>query len=644
MFEFQNLKKFNNRKIRLINKREIEPQEIFLDQFALKRSEIMGDLDQKLEPPLSYKSLYILLFCCLFLISILFIRSFHLQIIDREKYIALAERNKFRFLSIQASRGVIFDTNFNQLVSNDPQFVLIFDKNKILKEEKEEEIKRIAFSFNLDYQNILKEIENSETDEVVILNDIDHKRLVLLKVKSHDFQSLRIDKRPSRNYVDPEIFSHIIGYTGLISADELSSLGDSYTPKDHIGKSGLEREYEDVLRIRAGKTRIERDALGRPQSEEVISMAESGKSLVLSVDSELQKKMYQELEKLLLNIGSEAGTVVAMDPRTGKIIGMVSYPGFDNNVFSRRNESNLLQKIFEDPRKPLFNRAIAGLYPAGSTIKPLIGLAALQENIVNSVKKFYSAGYLSIPNPWNPLNPTRFADWMPHGWVDLRRAIAVSSNVYFYIIGGGYENQKGLGPELMKKYLELFGWGRKTNIDLPGERDGFIPDSKWKNEFIGTPWRVGDSYNMSIGQGYILVTPLQITNSFVAVANGGKLMRPMLVRKIIDENRNVVRIIDPEIVNQDFVNPIHLNIIREGMRDAVSYGSATALASLPVSSAAKTGTAQIPKPGYFHNWVTVFAPYDNPEIVLTVMVEEVQGIRAAAIPIAQEILQWYFTR
>jgi len=233
---------------------------------------------------------------------------------------------------------------------------------------------------------------------------------------------------------------------------------------------------------------------------------------------------------------------------------------------------------------------------------------------------------------------------MPHGWVDLRRAIAVSSNIYFYIIGGGHGNQRGLGPELMQKYLKLFGWGRETNIDIPNERTGFIPDSKWKNEFMKEPWRVGDSYNMSIGQGYILVTPIQVNNSFVAVANNGKLMRPRLVKKIVDENRNIIKTMDQEIVDQNFTNPVHLNVIREGMRDAVLHGSATTLQTLPVSSAAKTGTAQIPKAGHYHNWVTVFAPYDDPEIVLTVIIEEVQGIRAAALPVAQEILQWYFTR
>jgi len=388
MFEFQNLKEFNNRRVRLVDKKELELQEVFLDQFASRRSEEMGDLDQKLELPLSYKSLYLLFFCFLFLISIIFFRSLQLQVIDRDKYIALAERNKFGYLSVQASRGVIYDTNFNQLVSNQPHFFLVFNKNKILESEIEEEVKKISSFFNLNYQEILEKITKSDSDEVIILSEIDHKRLVLLEVKSHYFPSIRIDKRPARNYFYPEIFSHIIGYTGLISPEELSSL-EGYTIRDHIGKLGLEKEYENILRVRPGKIRIERDVMGRPQSEEVVSMAESGNSLVLFIDSELQKKMYEALEKVLLNVGSEAGVVVAMDPRTGGVLGMVSYPGFDNNTFSGKTDSVTLQKIFEDPRMPLFNRAIAGLYPAGSIIKPIIGLAALQENIITPDKKFY---------------------------------------------------------------------------------------------------------------------------------------------------------------------------------------------------------------------------------------------------------------
>ncbi len=644
MFESRNSNEFNNLKVRFVNRGDIEPQEIFLDKITLNRVEEMGSSEQKMEVPLSRRAFYGLLFSVFAIMLTLFFRSFQLQVIHSEEYARLAERNKYGFLSIQASRGVIYDSNFNQIVFNQPHFSLIFDKKEVPEELIEERVREIADVFDLNYGVIKELISSSENDEVIIMRDIDHERLVLLEVRSHDFPGIRVEKRLSREYPDPEIFSHLVGYMGNISPEERASLGGSYSIRDYIGKSGLEKQYEEILRIVPGKIRIERNALGRPQSEEVVSLAESGKSLVLWLDAELQEKAYEEVENVLNNIGSKNAAVVAIDPKTGGILAMVSYPGFDNNLFSGKGEPKDLQNLFEDPRKPLFNRVIAGTYPVGSTIKPMIGLAALQEGIVTAANQFYSSGQLTIPNPWNPSSPAVFADNAAHGWVDVKRAIAVSSNVYFYIVGGGHENQPGLGSELIKKYLNLFGWGSKTNIDLPGEREGFIPDSEWKLETIGEPWRIGDNYNFSIGQGYLTVTPLQVATAFASIANGGNLIRPMVVKSIVDENRNIIDNKETEIIKENFLNPIHLNTVREGMRDTVIYGSGSSLNTLPVKAAAKTGTAQIPRVGHYHNWVTVFAPYDDPEIVLVVVIEEVQGVRAATLPVAKEILQWYFSR
>ena len=272
-----------------------------------------------------------------------------------------------------------------------------------------------------------------------------------------------------------------------------------------------------------------------------------------------------------------------------------------------------------------------------------MGIAALEEEIVSPRKEFSSSGRIIVPNPWDSSRPSVFLDNMAHGWVNLRKAIAVSSNVYFYIIGGGYEGQKGLGAELMKKYFNLFGWGFETGIDLPNEKKGFIPDFEWKEKERNDFWRIGDSYNLSIGQGDISVTPLQVVYAFNAIANNGRLMKPTVVKKIIDEEKNVIEIKNPETIKSDFVSSLNIEEVRKGMREAVLYGSAVILNDLPVEVAAKTGTAQISKTGYYHNWVTVFAPYDDPEIVLTVIIEEVKGVRAATLPVAKEIFQWYFS-
>jgi len=224
--------------------------------------------------------------------------------------------------------------------------------------------------------------------------------------------------------------------------------------------------------------------------------------------------------------------------------------------------------------------------------------------------------------------------------------------VYFYTIGGGYGNQAGLGPVNMNKYLRLLGWGNKTNIDLAGEKGGLLPDPEWK-KFAFTNdtdkvWRAGDTYNMSIGQGYLLATPIQVVTSFAAIANGGTLYRPQVVKEIINNDNNGVEVkrveIPKEIVRENFVDKTNLEVIRQGMRAGVAYGSSVTLQSLPVTSAAKTGTAQTSRPDYYHNWVTVFAPYENPKIVITVLIENVKDLQVAALPVAKEILEWYFSQ
>jgi penicillin-binding protein 2 len=227
------------------------------------------------------------------------------------------------------------------------------------------------------------------------------------------------------------------------------------------------------------------------------------------------------------------------------------------------------------------------------------------------------------------------------------KAIAESCNVYFYTIGGGYGEQEGLGPSRIKKYLELFGWGNNTDIDLPGEKKGLLPSPAWKERVKKEKWWDGDTYHLSIGQGDILTTPLQVASAFSVIANGGKLFKPHVVQKILDTSTGsmqVVKEIEPEVIRENFIDSKNLDVVRHGMREAVIYGSSVSLNNLPVKAAAKTGTAQTSKQGYYHHWVTVFAPYDDPEIVLTVMLENVKEIQFAALPVAKEVLEWYFTK
>ncbi len=609
---------------------DVQPQEIFLDKLSRDRE---GISERKMEVPLSQNSFRFLTFCLILVMLILFSRSFQLQIVAGKEYAKMSERNRFAYSAIDNARGIIYDKNMEQLIFNQSKFSLVLDK----EEFNQEKIDQLASVSGLKKEEILELISESSSDHVTILQEIPREELIVLEVKTRNLSGVSIENNIVRDYLYPEIFSHIIGYTGRISADDPEL--ENYSKDAYIGQSGLERYYEKDLRVSPGKIKIEKDVRGNILTEEVESMAQSGDDLVLWIDGELQKKLYQTIEETLSAIGSKTASAVAIDPRTGGVLAIVSYPGYDNNIFTKGKG---LETIFEDSRNPLFNRAVAGTYSVGSTIKPIIGLAALEEGIVTKDKEFYSPGYLSVPNPWNPSNPSVYADLAPNGWYNVSRAIAMSCNVYFYIVGGGYENQIGLGANLIKKYLNLFGWGSLTGIDLPGEKPGFIPDPDWKKETLNDNWRVGDSYNLAIGQGYMSATPLQVASAFTAIANKGELLKSMIVQKVLDRDGNLVRENKREVISNDLVGSANLKIIREAMKGTVDYGSASTFQSLPVSWAAKTGTAQIPKKGYYNNWVTVFAPYDNPEIVLTILIEEVEGVRAATLPVAKEALEWYF--
>ncbi len=644
MFGFHLLKKVKNKK-------DIEPQEIFLDQLAQKKEAELGISEKKFEVPLSKKILKGFLIFAVVLLFILFAKTFQFQVLENKKFSALANENKFIIHSIRAARGVIYDSKGEQIVFNKPSFDLILDKRKLPSSdfEKTKVLKEISEMIKENLEDLEKKINEEQNQEVLISKDLDHQTLILLETKIAELSGFRIERNSIRYYIEGLSFVHLIGYTGKISAKELEKNPEIYSVFDYIGRDGLEKSYEEVLRKNPGKTRIERDVHGNLLSKEIISLPESGKSLVLWLDSGLERKIEQVLHNIFQSTGAEKAVGVALNPKTGGVIALVSIPGYNNNLFSKGADQEALSNLLADPREPLFNRAIAGLYPTGSTIKPLVASAVLEEEIISPTKKINCKGGIAIPHRYEPEVTTVKQDWRTHGWTDMRKAIAESCNVYFYTIGGGYKDQEGLGPSRIKKYLELFGWGNKTEIDLSGEVRGLIPFPEWKKEIKKEPWWDGDTYNLSIGQGDIKVTPLQVANAFAAIANEGTLYKPRVVKEIVDSEKNLIEEIKSEILKEGFINPENLEIVRQGMRMAVTgegspYASATLLNSLPVSAAAKTGTAQTSRPDYYHNWIAVFAPYDDPQIVLIIMIENIKGLQSAALPAAKEILEWYFSK
>jgi len=431
--------------------------------------------------------------------------------------------------------------------------------------------------------------------------------------------------------------SHVLGYIGKLNQEELDELyPDGYLPSDLIGKTGLEKNYETELRGKYGKKRIEVNALGKEQSILAEEAPLPGIHLELSVDIEMQNALENILKANLKSAGKHKASGIVMNPNNGEVLALISLPSFDNNDFSGGISPDIYQKYLDDKNNPLFNRSIGGTYPSGSTIKPAIAASALQEGIINQRSSFLSTGGLAVSS-WF------FPDWLAggHGITNVRKSLALSVNTFYYYIGGGYGDFTGLGVAKITEYLKQFGLAKKLGIDLPGEQSGFLPSKDWKKQAKGERWYVGDTYNLSIGQGDLLVTPLQIAEVTSVLANHGTLYEPHLVKAYINPTVDEKKEIDPKVIRTDFISQNHIATVRLGMKDCVDYGSCRRLSLLPFSSAGKTGTAQWSNTKPNHAWFTAFAPFKNPEIVVTIMVEEGDGGAEMAAPIAYEFLKWW---
>jgi penicillin-binding protein 2 len=623
------------------SKREIEFQEVLLDSFAQKKEKELGISEKRLETPLSQAIFRGFWFAFLVLMLLLFARTFQLQVFKKDAYALKSEQNRSRINILRPERGVIYDKNMKQLVFNQSSFDLICDKRDLPRDEKAKAavLKEVAGIIQEDAGEIEANLKESEWSYVLIAENLPHETLVLLESKINDLVGFQIEENTVRNYVDSYNFSHLLGYTSKINVAELKSHED-YSPTDYIGKNGLEKVYETALRGKPGELLIEENASGQKVGKTTKTESEPGQSLVLYLDAGLQEKIEEALKNVLNNIGGRKAAAIALDPRNGGVLALVSLPSFDNNKLSQGISQKDFSAIQNNSASPLFNKAISGFgYPSGSTIKPLIGLAALEEGIIKPETKLYCPLEICIQNPWYPEKEDCYADWKYHGTSDLQRAIAESVNTFFYQVGGGYEGFQGLGASKIKKWLQAFNWGSKTGIDLPEEGQGILPN-------LENNWTVGNTYHLSIGQGPFSVTPLQVAAAYVALANGGDVFKPQIVQKIIDNSKNVIWQAEPEIIKTISTTGNNLEVVRQGMKQAVTspQGSSYLLNFLPVTAAAKTGTAQTGTEDVYHNWVTVFAPYDNPEIVLTVVIEDVQGVQAAALPVARDALMWYFGR
>ena len=333
---------------------------------------------------------------------------------------------------------------------------------------------------------------------------------------------------------------------------------------------------------------------------------------------------------------------MALDARNGNILALASFPSVDGTMLSQGLSREAYETLLAQPGDPFFNRAIAARYPAGSTIKPFMGAAALTEGIVTPATVVDDRGAITVPDIYVRGKVYTFRGYASLGPVNILSAIALSSDIYFYTVGGGYGGVKGLGVEKIGAYMRQFGFGERLGVDIPGEGNGLVPTPTYKKERTGEEWRIGDTYNISIGQGDFGVTPLQLAAATAAIANGGTLWRPRLADRLVDTNFAVLEEFQPEAIRSDIVPMQHIETIRKSMRATVQYGTAKLLQQLPVTAAAKTGTAQTGRTTQHHALVTVFAPYENPEIVLAIIIEKSGEGSDVAVPLARDILQEYF--
>jgi penicillin-binding protein 2 len=566
-------------------------------------------------------------------------RLVFLQIIHGERYTFLSENNRIRIKRVPGTRGMMFDRQGQLLVDSRPSFDLIFVPED--SEEPEITLRLLARYLKRDENEILKTYEEGKSraafDEMILGRDVDWSAVVALESHQLELPGVNLRTRPRRSYADGAMAAHVLGYLGEINQKQLNILKDQgYVLGDEIGQYGLERRWEELLRGQSGGQQVEVDALGRRVRvlHEVTDVP--GYTVRLTLDRQMQEAAYEALK-------GKQGTLVALDVNSGAILALASTPAFDPNVFARGIKSEEWSALVKDQLRPLSNRATQGQFPPGSTFKIIMAIAALEEGVINPESFIQDPGFFTFGN-------RSFRDWKKggHGAVNLHRAIVESCDTYFYQLG------PKLGIDQIAKWARAFGLGEKTGIALDDERNGVIPDTEWKRKRYRQPWFPGETVSVAIGQGYVTVTPLQMANMMAAVANGGKLFRPYLVTKVESVDGATVREYGPELVRTIKLKPDTLNRVRNALADVVSGAGGTGGAARTplIQIAGKTGTAQViemkaaylksEQLSYFnrdHAWFVSYAPVDNPQVAIAVLVEHGGHGGEAAAPMAKKVFE-----
>lgn len=550
--------------------KNIEFDEIFMDASNLPSFNV-GRMEGKLELPIKKSSIFIV-GAIFFLVAFWFLTQlYRMQVVEGVAFRERSDNNRIDEALIVAERGVIYDRSGELLAWNES-----------------------------DYED------------------------------EHDF--------PVRAYTDRKGLGQLIGYVSYPQKDAKGF----YYRTDYIGRTGIESAYESILHGQNGKVLIEVDAHGDVISSSAILSPISGTAFITSVDAALSEAMYQIIATSTAQAGFRSGAGAIMDIKTGEIVALTSFPSYDPEIMADGDDVDKINEYNNDERFPFLNKVVGGAYTPGSVVKPFLAYGALVEKVISPNKTIYSNGVLNIPNPYDPDNPSRFTDWRAHGEMTMREAIAFSSNVYFYIVGGGLpaiaapqagtDVMEGLGITRINEYAKLFGLGRKTDIALPGEQEGTVPNPEWKNRIFNDDWRLGDTYNTAIGQFGFQTTPLQLLRAYAAIGNGGKLLKPTIKKG------------QPAEFVDLMLDPSALKIVHEGMRKTVVQdgGTARSLERKDVTIAAKSGTAEVSEGNaYVNSWAAGFWPYEKPRYAFILLMDKAPRDNAlGATRIMGEVMEW----
>jgi penicillin-binding protein 2 len=582
------------------------------------------------------------------LFLLLFGRFFWLQVIQYDHFHALAENNRIAMVPAPPSRGVIYDRQGLVLAQNFSAYTLEITPDKAGKME--HTINQLASIVSIDagdrkrFKRLLAESKNFES--IPIRNRLTEEEVARFTVNRYRFPGVEVKARLFRQYPFVDTFSHVVGYIGRIGQRDLDRLEEAgqtanYRGSDHIGKLGIEASYEPWLHGVTGIEKVETDSGGRAVRVLSRTAPVAGHNLYLHLDAQLQ----QVAERVF---GDYRGALVALDPRNGGVLALVSKPGFDPNLFVDGIDYHSWGELNNSPDRPLVNRALRGVYPPGSTLKPFMALAGLETGVRRAGDTIADPGYFTLPG-----SSHRYRDWKKdgHGMVDLKRSIVVSCDTYYY----GLAQQMGI--ERMAGFLGQFGFGKKSGVDLDGELPGLMPTPEWKKRRFKQPWWPGETVIAGIGQGYVLATPMQLAVATMAIANNGVIYKPQLIRAWRDPASGLVSHSAPRVMGRIAMKPEHLRLVREAMVEVTLPGGTASIAgaNTPYQFAGKTGTAQvvgirqgekydasrIAARNRDHALFIAFAPADDPKIVIAVMVENGGHGGSTAAPVARKVIDYW---